>query len=223
MRSQSGVIAISGGMGAKWRSRLLGVAVIFAMAATVAAPASACEVCGHRHKYVIARGKSPHGVPWWIATAGPRTDSLGRRGVEFHFDFGPPAFYDAGYFSGMPLPVRGEFAVRGVPGTGLSPYPESDLSGITGRGVVELVVKLSDGSMLEVHPDRARPALRARFPWLRGLGFYETFYPAGLEPRTVAALDARGRLIARSSARRAFYVNRRARLRLEDPRAPARG
>ena len=67
---------------------------------------------------------------------------------------------------------------------------------------------MSDGSHLEIRPHAARPVLRDRFPWLRRLRFYDSFYPA-IRPLSVSALDLRGVVVARASlARGAFSAAR---------------
>ncbi len=176
------------------------VTVLVALLVPVVATASACEICKQAHQYVLVHGKSPNGVPWRITTVGPRTDSFGRRGVVFHFDFGPPAPPDVGYSSGMPLPVPAGFAFSGNSGSDIDPYPESDLSGIVGRGIRRLRVKLSEGEPLEFRPVAAPASIRSRFPFLRGLRFYDAFYAAGPKPMLVEAFDSGGRFVARAAS-----------------------
>jgi hypothetical protein len=167
-----------------------------------AAPACACS---ESQGFVVARGKSLYGVPWRIKASPPRTDSLGRRGVEFHFDMLPPAFFGVGYFKGMRLPIPEGLLFSAGMGSDLDPYPESELSGLAGRGVATLTMKMSDGQLITFHPLLAPRSLRQRFPWLGRLRFFYRFFPAQLEPLSLTAFDADGQVIARRKSDRGSF------------------
>ena len=196
------------------KSMALACALLLLMAIAAFGPwqASACG-CGEFKGFVVASGESPHGVPWLIEASHPRTDSLGRRGVEFYFHSEPPAPAGSGYFKGMGLPIPKRFvfsAISGsfspISGSEIDPYAEGDLSGVTGSRVATLVATMSNGEELTIEPQLAPSRLRARFPWLRRLRFFDHFYTAGLRPLKLAAFGSAGNLIAARSADRGFFA-----------------
>lgn len=182
------------------RAGILLLIVAIVTAASGAGGASACG-CGEFRGFVVARGESLYGVPWQIEASHPRTDSLGRRGVEFLFDTQPPAASGSGYFKGMGLPIPKRFIFSAIPGSELDPYPEADISGVTGSRVASLRVTMSSGEELLIEPQQASPRLRARFPWLRRLRFFDQFFAAGPRPLRMTALDGQGNVLAVSESR----------------------
>jgi hypothetical protein len=56
---------------------------------------------------------------------------------------------------------------------------------------------MNDGSSLEIETQKAPAGLRERFPWLRGLVFFDQFYPADVEPESISAYGRDGRLLSR--------------------------
>ena len=158
--------------------------------------ASACA-CGEFRGVVVAHGKSLYGVPWRIKAAPlpPRTKTS-PPGIRVHFSIGT-ADSGIGYFASLPRKLPPELVFTATKGSGIDDYPESDLSGVTQGRVVELVVKMSDGQFLTVHPALAPPETRERFPWLRGLRFFDAFFPSSQEPLKVTAFDRAGRVLAR--------------------------
>ncbi len=120
------------------------------------------------------------------------------RSLEIHFSIGAPGDYSGvGYFSVVPLPLRPSFVFRANAGSEIDSYPESDLSGIASKRVATLVVAMTSGDSLTIHPSLAPRHLRKRFPWLRGLRFFDVFFPADREPRLVTAFDRSGQVLAR--------------------------
>lgn len=158
--------------------------------------ASACA-CGEFKGVVVAHGKSLHGVPWRIKAAPmpPRTKTS-PPGIRVHFSIGDKDS-GIGYFSSLPRRLPPELVFTANKGSGITDYPESDISGVTQPKAVELVVKMSDGQFLTVRPVLAPPEARKRFPWLRGLRFYDAFFPSSQEPLKVTAFDGDGRVLAR--------------------------
>ncbi|HWO16476.1 MAG TPA: hypothetical protein VNM89_07165 [Solirubrobacterales bacterium] len=167
-----------------------------------AAPACAC---GEPQGFVVARGESLYGVPWLIKASPPRTDSLERRWVEFHFDMLPPAFFGVGYFKGMGFPIPEGFLFSIGSGSDLDPYPERELSGLTSRRVATLTVKMNDGPPMTFRPLLAPRPLRQRFPWLGRLRVFYWFFPSDLEPQLLTARDSGGRVLARRKSDRGSF------------------
>jgi hypothetical protein len=167
--------------------------------------ASACA-CGELGGVVVARGHSLYGVPWRIKASLSPPEVPGPRGVVVHFSISSPGVYGGvGYFTGLSLPLPSAFDFTANGGSEIDRYPESDLSGITRRRVANLVVKMSEGESLTIHPALAPPRLRKRFDWLRGLRFFDTFFPAGQEPQLVTAFDRGGKMLARHKGDRGSF------------------
>ena len=84
-------------------------------------------------------------------------------------------------------------------------YDEQDLGGVTARRVNKLVVKLSKGGDLRIHPRLAPRRVRSRFPWLRGLRFFDRFYLGHRRPQWITALDGHGRVLAHQHTHRGLF------------------
>lgn len=173
--------------------------------------ASACA-CGEFKGVVVAHGSSLYGVPWRIKAsrlvgmnpARPRTPYL-----LSTFLIGEPGS-DSGYGSAMPLPVSQRFVFTANSGTYVGEYPESNLSGITNSRAVELQVEMNDGALLTVAPALPPRSLRQRFPWLRGLRFFDVFFSASQSAKMVTAFSQSGAMLGRSKSHRGrFSADRR--------------
>ncbi|HEX8689118.1 MAG TPA: hypothetical protein VF729_02620 [Solirubrobacterales bacterium] len=157
--------------------------------------ASACA-CGEPGGIVVAKGQSLYGVPWRIRAKLERSNVFDSRAVEVHFSIGRKGDYSsAGYFSRLPLPLPPAFVFKATAGEEITDFPESDITGIAKRRVAWLMVEMGDGDSLTVRPTLAAPELLKRFPWLRGLRFFDAFFPAGQEPRTITAFDHDGQVL----------------------------
>lgn len=165
--------------------------------------ASACA-CGEFRGAVVAHGKSLYGVPWRIKAALSPPSTTRPRAIEVHFSIGGPDG-TVGYFTALPRRLPSAFVFTAITGSDIVDYPESDLSGVTRAKVTELVVKMSDGELLTVRPSPAPTEIRKRFPWLRGLRFFDVFFPADQRPRVVTALDRDGDVLARYASRRGSF------------------
>lgn len=175
------------------------------MTAVLGTGASSACGCGEFKGFVVARGESLYGVPWRIEASHPHTDASGRRGVEFAFEFDPPASPESGYFKGMNLPISKRLVFSANAGSEVDPYPEGDVSGVTGSRAATLRVAMSDGGELLIEPQLASPRLRERFPWLRRLRFFDYFFAAGPQPVRITAFDSTGSVLAASSSRRGSF------------------
>ena len=152
---------------------------------------------------IVASGESPEGVPWEI-----RVDRY-RDQASFNFTLDPPGYEDAGYGMGFPLPI-GPFLLRAVTGSDISPLPENDVSGVTDRRVRELVIRMTRGKPLSVSPTRAPERLleRERLKFLRGLRFFDGFYPSGRRPLVIKAYDADGDFLGKRRSWRGHFLMR---------------
>jgi hypothetical protein len=170
--------------------------------------APACG-CGEVRGPVVAKGQSLYGLPWRIKAALAR--SRGPRGswdraVEVHFSIGRENDYTGtGYFTHLGLPLHPAFVLTANEGREIDEYPEGDVSGVTRRDVWTLTIEMSRGESLNVQPTLAPSRLLKRFSWLRGVRFYDVFFPADQRPRMITALDRNGHVLARYSNHRGIF------------------
>jgi len=174
------------------------VAVVLGTALLLAPAGSQACGCGPTARFVVAHGTSPNGASWRIKADESPATAYAPRSVEFEFISGDPDERNGfGYSSGMGLPIPPAFVFHANSGDGVYPEMEGDVSGFARRRAVRLVAKMSDGSSIEIETQRPPTKLRRRFPWLRGLAFFDQFYPAAVEPVTVIAYGRDGRLLSR--------------------------
>lgn len=180
------------------RFAALGVLLIAVTLLLAPTTSSACA-CGPNPRFLVAHGTSPNGAPWRIkAEEFPASRTMPRSAL-LNFSTGRPGESNGlGYFSGFPLPVPRGFVFRANDGSGLYPDLESDVSGYA-RARARLVAGMSDGSSIEIETQRAPDRLRERFPWLRGLVFFDQFYAADIEPLAITAYGRDGRVLYRES------------------------
>lgn len=172
----------------------LALAALASLALLLAVPAGKARADGPRTPFVVARGTSLYGLPWRI-----RMGIEPSRQVILRFTIGDDEC-GCGYFSSFPLPVPAAFTFQANSGSGIDAFPEADTSGYAGFRVKRLVATMSDGSALEVDTQVAPPGLRKRFPWLRGLRFFDLFYPQEVEPTAISAYGRDGHLLERQPA-----------------------
>ena len=161
------------------------------------AGSSACG-CEPSARFVVARGTSPNGAPWRIKADQQPATAYSPRFVEFEFIAGDPDERNGfGYSMGMSLPIPPAFVFHASSGDGVYPEKEGDVSGIARPRATRLVAKMSDGNAIEIATQRPPERLRQRFPWLRGLVFFDQFYPADIEPLAITAYGRDGHLLFR--------------------------
>jgi hypothetical protein len=180
-------------------SRLAAVGGVLLAAVLLLAPASSCA-CGPEPRFLVAHGTSPNGAPWEIRAEESAASRTSPRGALLQFSTGDPEESNGlGYFSSFGLPIPRGFAFHANSGSGLYPELEGDVSGFAAARA-RLVAKMSDGSRIEIETQRAPEGLRKRFPWLRGLAFFDQFYPAAIEPVAITAYGRDGHLLSRQPA-----------------------
>lgn len=152
--------------------------------------------CGEFRGVVVAHGTSPYGVPWRIkARLAPATKTH-PRAFEAYFSIGEKGSYaGAGHFTGLYLPLHPAFTFTALTGSEAEGAPEGDVNGLVRRSIAKLVIKMSDGELIEAQPMFAPRAKRKRHKWLRGMGAYQVFYAAHQEVRAIAAYDLSGRVV----------------------------
>lgn len=156
--------------------------------------ATACA-CGELRGPVVAHGQSLYGVPWRVkATLFARMNTQPR---SVYVAFSMPSLFGVGWGTSLVLPIHRAFVMSATMGLEVTPYPESDFNGVVAHDIATLQVGMSDDSTLTIQPEFAPSQIRDRFPWLRGLRFFDEFFPAGPRPEVVTALDAAGSVIAR--------------------------
>jgi hypothetical protein len=182
---------------------LRGALLVFLTVAGLALPGSAGACgCGEVTGPLVAQGRSPHHVPWYI-----RAEDDTSNGFAF-FDFGlrKPGYPAAGYTTGLPLPIPDQFVFTADTGSGLDPFHESDLSGIAAGRVSTLIVSVGRGHRpLRISPRPAPAELLTTMPWLGSLRFFDRFFSDKLTPRVVTALDANGAPLARVRSNRGLF------------------
>lgn len=178
---------------------LVGVALQAGAGSAVACPCS--EFCGS----VIDHGSTLSGMPWRIKAAerppiGPQPAT-----AEFQFSTGACGSYEgAGYTADFALPISPRFAFSAISGGGFGGAPEADLSGVTTGRAATLILRRDDGSSLTIHPRRAPDRLLRRWPWLRRVRVFDTYFAAGSKPSSLTACDVRNHVIATQAADRYF-------------------
>jgi hypothetical protein len=161
--------------------------VVWAIALSAAGAAPTCG-CSTPRVSLVARGTSPHGVRWRI------TAQVTKHALQIDFGFLPPGYDDAGYGTTLTLPLSAGPWITANAGSDLDPFMESDISGITTRGVVKLIVRMNDGTKLVLRPRLAPRAARTTHRPLAQLRFFEAFYPPAREPRSIVGVDAHGHI-----------------------------
>jgi hypothetical protein len=182
----------------------IALVLLLAMGLLVLHPggASACG-CGEFKGPVVARGVSPDGIRWQInASYLPHsTEDKPYLDVGFTMDAIP---YGGGGAMIVPLAFSG---VAAHAESQIERTSEGDLSGIADRPVVELKMKMGNGRVLTVKPTLAPARLRKRFFWLRGVRFFDFFFPAPGKPRLLTAFDRDGHMLGRGKIRQGFFFN----------------
>lgn len=171
---------------------LLGAALLLAPASS---PACAC---GPEARFLVAHGTSPNGAPWRIKADEERGTRTSPRSALLEYSTGDADESNgAGYFTSMGLPIPRGLVFHATSGSGVYPELEGDVTGFARSRAVRLVAKMSDGSLIEIETQRPPERLRARFPWLRGLVFFDQFYAAEIEPLAITAYGRDGRVLSR--------------------------
>jgi hypothetical protein len=176
--------------------------------ALVLALAAAAIADGPRTPFVVAHGKSLYGVQWRVRMGEEASRLIGPDGepgrrarqATLWFSIGDPSESEAGYFSSFPLPVPRSFVFHANKGSEVDEFPESDASGYANRRVAKLVASMSDGTSLTFATQLPPKRLSDRRHWLRRLRFFDQFYPAEVEPVSIAAYDRAGNLLERQPA-----------------------
>jgi hypothetical protein len=166
---------------------------------------AAASADGPRTPFLIAHGKSLYGVAWRIRMGEESSRSIAPNGepgtrvrqATLWFSIGDPHESEAGYFSTFPLPIPRAFVFHANSGSDVDEFPESDTSGFANRRVASLVATMSDGSTLTFETQLPPKHLSDRHHWLRRVRFFDQFYPAGIEPTSIAAYDRAGKLLER--------------------------
>jgi hypothetical protein len=182
------------------RVSLLATLVAAAASFFIPGGATACG-CGEFRGVVVAHGSSLYGAPWRIKSILPRDSGPGYA----MFEFSVAAGGESGYSTSIPRPIPRAFVLTASRGSDVDEFPEGDISGITAGRVARLQVEMADGQLLEAEPLRAPERFRNRFHWLRGLRFYNLFFPADREPVRVTARDAQGKVLDRLDWRRGAF------------------
>lgn len=70
-------------------------------------------------------------------------------------------------------------------------------AGVAGINIKSVVLALSDGKLVTIHPVQPPAGLRKRFVWLRNMRYFVQYYSAKSQVRVVIARNFKGRIVAR--------------------------
>jgi len=182
-------------------SRFVLAGVALGVALLLAPTTSPACACGPEARFVVAHGTSPNGAPWRIKADQEAGTAGSPRSALLEFTSGDPDESNGlGYFSHFSLPIPPAFVFHAISGSGVYPELEGEVSGFARPRATRLVAKMSDGSLVEIETQRPPEKLRKRFPWLRGLVFFDQFYPAAIEPVAITAYGRDGHVLSRQPA-----------------------
>ncbi|MGA7398263.1 MAG: hypothetical protein WBW62_12535 [Solirubrobacterales bacterium] len=148
--------------------------------------ASACG-CQPKTGVKVASGKSEGGIQWAISVSRYPKD---RYGITFDASQDSVSSSDNwGYQALLPGRKVRNMTFFAVTGSDLGSDRESDLSGVAGRAVKTLLVKMKSGNRLRFSPRFAPQAKRERIGRARTLRYFDVFFPKNENPVRMTALD----------------------------------
>lgn len=80
------------------------------------------------------------------------------------------------------------------------------IGGVVGSSVRSLVLEMTNGRTITVHPKIPKQDLRARFVWLRGLRYFLTFHSTNEHVKAARLLDSKGNVIYTAHAQEGELV-----------------
>lgn len=160
-----------------------------------------------QHRQPIAHGNSPKDIPWTVKVSirdNGRNCSAWLLRFEFRPDQKP---YSRSWEAqlGRKIPMPGSFSWGwGIPAGGHLPndfmisgqdeYEGSErvFAGAAGGSVKSIMLTMSSGQHVTIHPRLPSRALRRRFVWLRNLRYFVSYYHLGSHVQKVTVRNAEG-------------------------------
>lgn len=135
-----------------------------------------------------------HGQPWRITASIEKNGTCSFGLVTLKFS--PQETSRGSWTIGWSIPAHGHLPPTATIDAG--DYGEANgraVGGGVGIHVQTVVLKLSGGGTIVVHPKKPSGRLLTSFVWLRNLRYFLCFYPAGEHVKTARLLDAKGKVI----------------------------
>lgn len=135
-----------------------------------------------------------HGQAWRITASIEKNGTCSFGLVTMKFS--PQETSRGSWTMGWSIPAHGHLPLTATIDAG--DYGEVNgraVGGGVGIRVRTVVLKLSGGDTIVVHPKKPSRRLLTSFVWLRNLRYFLRFYPAGEHVKTARLLDAKGKVI----------------------------
>jgi hypothetical protein len=155
---------------------------------------SRSEECIPYQKVGLDHGEH-QGIPWRISASIEKIERKGRCPYWFlKVKFSPKGLARGSWIEGWSVPVGGHLPLDAT----IDAYEAEDgrsLGGVVGAQVRSVVLEMSGGRTIVVHPKDPREILLQRFVWLRNLRFFFSFQPAGEHVTGAKLLNGKGKVI----------------------------
>lgn len=188
----------------RWSLGLIGLAAAFLFVFYVLPAVSASSDSGgsgnciQPQQQLIDRGLNPSGDPWTI-TATIRKNA-GCANWLFGSKFVPAGKVRGSFSFGWGIPSGGHLSdAFTIDARDESSNSERVFGGAVGGRVTRIVVQMSNGGPLTIHPKLPARRLREKFVWLRNVRYAMSFYPAGAHATKVTLYSADGKVVERLS------------------------
>lgn len=157
-------------------------------------PKSAAGTCIHHQHRLIAKGRSPGDKRWTVTGTIRNSGSCGYWLLGMNFVFSGP---NAGAWRGAwGISAGGHlsdsFTISAQDETESS---EQVFSGVVGSRVKTILLTISNGERLVIHPKLPRQRLRKRFVWLRSMRYFVRYYNTGQHVKVARLLNSQGEII----------------------------
>lgn len=179
----------------------VGVLCIVLIGVLIAQPAAAGSLgpvgskqCVRRQSHLVAAGKNPSGEHWTVAAS--IQNNGGCRAWLLRIEFRPSGTPRGSSRWGWRIPAGGQLSAKFM----IQAQDEGTDSGrvrygAVGVGVRKVVLTMSNGDQVLIHPKLFPLSMRERFSWLRGVRYFLRYYPAGEHVRVARLFDATGGLV----------------------------
>ena len=158
-----------------------------------AAPASGA--CIPRQHHLIAKGRSVGGNPWTVT--GTVRNNASCKSWLFGMDFVLSDTLAGSWNWNWGIPAGGhlsnKFTISG--GDEVEGFSERAFSGTAGARVKTIVLTMSNGERVPIHPKLPPLVLRRRFVWLRNVCYFVYYYPSGRRLKVATLRNSRGEII----------------------------
>jgi hypothetical protein len=155
--------------------------------------AAAVRHCVPRHKVGLANGQH-EGRRWHIKAYVEKNPDCSY--LLLKVEFAPQGELRGSWTGGWGVPGGGHLSPSATIAASDNAGDERrNVGGIVGSRVRSVVLQLSEGGTMVVHPKLPSKELRRRFVWLNGLRYFLRFYPAGKHVKAAKLLDAKGKII----------------------------